>query len=591
MSWFAQPWGLLGLLGVPAVVLLHLYRRRQTRVPVAALFLWEDAQRSESQGRKRQPLRRTPSFWLEVLGALLAGLLLGGFDPLAGQDAVHLVAVLDDSASMSHAPRRQAAIEELEKRFSEEGRRVRVSLVRSGVRPRLLCGPAALLPDARRALEDWQPSAPGHALDSALDLARELANGGEILLLTDRAPDPERTLRSDLYWVAVGEPASNFSLSEARRSRDVDGERLAVTVRHDGDAEATTTLRVLAGEQELAARAWTMEANGERRIEVELPAGTPRLTVMLGDDALAVDNRATLLPPVDRTVRVAVGLEDDSSENLRIADLVEALPQTVATTDLSRADLVVAHQAAASPAWSLVLPRNPETGTSAEAYVRGFVPDLAHPLLRDLTLDGLVWTRATDFVLRGLPLISVGEHALLTESAVEGAVIFDFNLIAPRSTLALSPDWPILFSNLVAMRRTALPGPRAVNLVAGETFELRRAGRQRYELTTGGGDARSLFAENLLRIEDLAPAADYRLIEEQVDGEAAGDEWLFAVNFRDARESDLRSGEKLDLPPSSGGTGLTSDRYAESPASRILLLLLLGCVAGDWWVLRRRVTA
>jgi len=101
MSWFTQPWGLLGLLAVPAVVLLHLFRRRYQEHAVAALFLWEDAQRAESSGRKRQPLRRTPSFWLEVLAALLAGLLLSGFDPLAGGEAKHLVAVLDDSASMT----------------------------------------------------------------------------------------------------------------------------------------------------------------------------------------------------------------------------------------------------------------------------------------------------------------------------------------------------------------------------------------------------------------------------------------------------------------------------------------------------------
>ena len=135
---------MLGLLAVPAVVALHLFRRRFQDLPVSALFLWEDAHRSESTGRKRQPLRRTPSFWLEVAAAALAGLLLAGFDPLSGSEAKHLVAVLDDSASMAHAPRRQAVIDALEERFAEHGRRTRVTLVRSGVRPRLLCGPGGV---------------------------------------------------------------------------------------------------------------------------------------------------------------------------------------------------------------------------------------------------------------------------------------------------------------------------------------------------------------------------------------------------------------------------------------------------------------
>ena len=243
MSWFTQPWGLLGLLAVPVVVALHLFRRRYQVQRIAALFLWEDAQRSESTGRKRQPLRRTPSFWLEVLAALLAGLLLGGFDPLAGGEAKHLVAVLDDSASMGHAPRRAKVLEALEEAFDEHGRRTRVTLVRSGVRPSLLCGPAALLPDARRALEDWQPAAPSHAPDAAIDLARELAQSGEILFLTDQAPDPEQSLGAQVRVVTVGEPAGNLALADARRVRDDDGEVLRVLVRSYADAPQQTTSR------------------------------------------------------------------------------------------------------------------------------------------------------------------------------------------------------------------------------------------------------------------------------------------------------------------------------------------------------------
>ena len=45
---FQSPLGLLALLGVPAVVLLHLFRRRFERRPVSALFLWEAAREEGS---------------------------------------------------------------------------------------------------------------------------------------------------------------------------------------------------------------------------------------------------------------------------------------------------------------------------------------------------------------------------------------------------------------------------------------------------------------------------------------------------------------------------------------------------------------
>ena len=588
MSWFTQPWGLLGLLAVPAVVLLHLFRRRYQEHAVAALFLWEDAQRAESSGRKRQPLRRTPSFWLEVLAALLAGLLLSGFDPLAGGEAKHLVAVLDDTASMGHGPRRDAVIEALEKEFDEHGRRTRVTLVRTGVRPSLLCGPAALLPDARAALASWSPAAPSHAPSAAMDLARELAGGGEILFLTDQDPDPEQPLGREVRVVGVGTPDNNLALADARRIDENGQETLRVLVRSFSNQPASTTLRISVGETELTSRPIDLDAEEELALSIPLPANTPTLRLSLDDDALLVDNSATLHPPMDRRVRVGHALDEEDAESLRVDDLIASLPGVVPSPSLSEAHLVLAHDPAPAPAWSLVLPRNPTDSAAAEAYVRGFVPDLAHPLLRDLTLEGIVWTRAREFTLPGVPLIGVGEYALMTESLVEGSAVYHLNLVASRSTLALSPDWPILLSNLVGLRRASLPGPRAVNLVAGEAFELRRAGRHRYQLTGSAIEERALFGEDLLRIDSLPPAADYVLQTAEEENPLS---WNFAVNFRDARESDLRRTTSEETPPHLGGTELTSDRYAESPASRILLLLLLGSIAGDWWVLRRRARA
>lgn len=580
MSWITQPWGLLGLLAVPAVVALHLFRRRFQDYPVAALFLWEDAQRSESTGRKRQPLRRTPSFWLEVAAAALAGLLLAGFDPLSGSEAKHLVAVLDDSASMAHAPRRQAVLDDLKERFAEHGRRTRVTLVRSGVRPRLLCGPAVLLPDARAALANWQPSAPAHLPEASIDLARELANGGEILYFTDAPLDEPGRLGQEVRVLAFGEVADNLAIADARRSRGPEGEELRVLVRSYASKPMQSSLRISSGATELATRQLELEADGEQSLRVPLPAGTPSLTIRLDPDALLIDNEATLHPPVDRRVRLGIALDEADAGTLRAEDLAAALPDVVPAQSLADAQLILAHQVAPAPAWTLVLPRNPDDSADAEAFVRGFIPDKAHPLLRDLTFEGVVWTRSRSFELPGMPLLSVADYPLLTERVVEGAAVFHLNLVAPRSTLALSPDWPIFLSNLVALRRAALPGPRAVNLVAGETFELRRAGRLRYQLSADQIEARELFAEDLLQVDALAPAANYRL--EAEDGAA----WTFAVNFRDARESDLRGGSTEETPPHLRGTDLSRDRYAESPAARILLLILIACIAGDWWVLR-----
>lgn len=615
MSWFTQPWGLLAFAALPAVVALHLFRRRFRDLPVSALFLWEDPQATESSGRRRQPLRRTPSFWLEMLAALLCALLLAGFDPLAGERAVHRIVVLDDTASMSADGVRESVIDALEEDFAAHGRRTRVTLIRSGVRPRLLAGPAALLPDARRALAAWQPSAPAHDPAVALDLARELAPSGEILWMTDRLPEEGEELGGRVHVRAFGEARDNWAIAEARRTRGPDGERLRVELRSFADRARRLTLTVSAradaeaganagggadaaggvdtasgADTELAQRAVRLEAGARTRLEIPLPPGTPALRVALDGDALPLDDRATLLPPVDHTVRLASALDEATAAALGAAELIEALPDTAAAPSLAAADLVLGHAAAPAPSWSLVMPHDPDDGAQAEAYIAGFLPEKAHPLMRGITLDGVVWTRRKDFEMNGLPVLAVGEHALLTETARGAGVVFQLNLIGPRSTLQRTPDWPILLANLVALRRAALPGPRAVNLVAGEAFELRHAGTHDYTWETldrpgaaAAPEPRSMSATDVLRIED-APSGRHRV---RADDGAA---WEFAVRFQDARESELRSRASGSRAPQEAA-GLLRDRTADSALARLLLVALLLCVAGDWWVLRGRASA
>ena len=75
---FANPLGLLALLAVPAVVALHLYRRRFEPRPVSALFLWGADDRAPVAGRKREPLRTSVSFWCELLAVALLALAFSG---------------------------------------------------------------------------------------------------------------------------------------------------------------------------------------------------------------------------------------------------------------------------------------------------------------------------------------------------------------------------------------------------------------------------------------------------------------------------------------------------------------------------------
>jgi hypothetical protein len=595
VSWFSNPVGLWALLAVPAVAWLHLHRRRHTERAVAALFLWEDTAPVDASGRVRQPLRTSPSFWLELLAALLAALAVAGFDPLGGGRATHVVAVLDDSASMSARDpdgrsARDRALARLEQAFDDAGRSARVTLVRSGVRPALLCGPAALLPDARAALEDWQPAAPAHDLRPALVLARELAEEGEVLLLTDALP-AEEPLDPGLREEALGEALDNLALLDARRTTrpraDTGGDggtagaaptdHIECLVRSFADAPREGVLTLAAADVILARRAYRLEPGAARRLTLEVPSGTPAVTLALEPDALPLDDVAVLHPDPPRDVRVGWALDEGLPALLGLDQLRTVDPAAVPTAD--EPQLVIAHAPAPGPAWSLVLPHEAE---AHEAYVGPFLVQRRHPLMEGVLLDGIVWTRS-EAEVPGLPLVAAGNQPLLAETRQGGASVFQLDAVMERSTLHRSPDWPILLSNLIAMRRDALPGPRARNLVSGEAFVFTAEASAPWELV--GPRGRRGFSEtDRLVLDDLPAHGDYRLLS---DGTEVA---RFAVNFADPLESDLRSrGEGVRSPQDDVRPGRGAQ--AASSAGLLLLLGVLGAMLADWLVLagaRRR---
>ncbi|MBO13612.1 MAG: hypothetical protein CMJ68_23030, partial [Planctomycetaceae bacterium] len=98
---FANPWGLLALVALPAIAAIHLFHRHYPRLDVSGLHLWGVAQKTHSPGRRRERLPITASLILELLAALILALALSRPQVDSVNRSVHLVVVLDGSASMS----------------------------------------------------------------------------------------------------------------------------------------------------------------------------------------------------------------------------------------------------------------------------------------------------------------------------------------------------------------------------------------------------------------------------------------------------------------------------------------------------------
>ncbi len=579
---FLHPLGLIALLSVPAVLLLHLFRRRFRTEVVSALFLWSEAREVAAAGRRRERLLTSPSFWFELAAAAALGLAFAGPKACDGSTATHLVCVLDDSASMSSRAGdetlRERAATVLEERLDAIGSSGRTTLVVTGSRPRVLAGPGALVAEARRALESWSPSAGRHDLAPAVALAQKVAAGGAVTLFTDRF-EPER-YPEDVEVVAVGEPLANAALVRARRGPDGDDtERIELTVARTGPGEeATVVLHLRAGDELLAERTLPLRTGDRKELAFTLPRSDRVLEarIAVGGGALEVDDVVDLAPPPPRTVALATTLDAETLARLGLGPDAERWLALV--DDSVTADPALAHATLGAAPSALVSLELVAEGEDRRDWIGPFLIERRHPLLDGVTLDGVIWSAQADRTLPGSPLVSAGNAPLLTEERVGTRRVFRANLDPKRSTLARSPDWPILLANLAELARRELPGPERTNLAVGEAFVYRAREEATWVLTGPDALERELFAREVVVIEDLDRPGVYELASE--NGERA----RFALAFLDPAESDLGA---LSTGERRSSLDLAALTAASSPAARALLLAALAFVLLDWWILGR----
>src|SRR4029077_3124877 len=128
------------------------------------------------------------------------------------------------------------------------------------------------------------------------------------------------------------------------------------------------------------------------------------------------------------------------------------------------------------------------------------------PVLEGVVLGGVVWGGIQPLPYDTTPLISSGNLVLLSLLSGTRTIGYVFNIDLSRSNLAESPDWPILLTNLVELRRESLPGLSRWNYRLGENV--------RFRLFEGEGEG-SAAAGSLSLIHDgkTKPIARTSLVE------------------------------------------------------------------------------
>lgn len=602
--YFANPWGLLGLVAVPAILAIHFFHRRYPPLIIAGSHLWGIDTEVQTVGRRFDRLPLSASLLLELGAAILLALLLS--QPRLGVlgSARHLVVVLDHSASMQAAPKdgpsfREKALNALEKRKDELPAGSRVTVILSGAVPQTIAGPAERFETALDRLAEWTPMLPRHSFQPAWDRAAQFADSsGQMLFVTDHLPSEEETVPEGMEILAVGAPLRNVAITTAEWSYDDDTNATQVYLRvaNLSELRISAEVKAVSGAEEVFSKMLAIPAGSEEPLQFEVPEGLGALTVEVfaPADGLSLDDKITLVEPKPRRVKVSVELPEGSAAEKAVREGLEAVPG-VEIVSPEEADLQIA-SAASLPAsdpnlwWLGIGPLDP----SEEAMQMAL--DLAGPyvlkrddeLVRGLELRTILWGGVQPMTGKFTPLISCDQSTLLARLEATFTKAYVLNIDFARSQLEDSDDWPILLSNLLELRRRHLPGLLRWNYRQGESvpFVAPRTSALDGPLPEwkllGPSGSRSLERGpgNLIETGTLEQPGIYELKE----GDMVRDR--FAVNFFDAEESALGA---LDEGRREAAAGDGELFRLDNPYSWLILLgllLVLGSLVADWKSLR-----
>jgi hypothetical protein len=533
---FANPWGLLALAAVPAIVAIHFLQEQSRRVRTSTLFLLEHAQPTSAGGVRLERFRNSLPFWMQILAACAIAWLLA--DPRwVGVEVRQTVAVVLDSSASMQAVRREtlAALAARLRNWEAAADRTDWHLLETGPRrPPLYAGPA-LNALVRAAEERWQPGLGGHSFADAVAAARALApvDAGGVILVTDRpvpVPAGVAVLSVGTAWDNVG-----FSGGMVEGGDGTASWRALVTNHGDAPqvreftARAADARAVAAGEPLAAPQRIELAPGQTRSFTAAWPAGRDALVLTLAPDRFSLDDALPFVKPVPRQVRVANLLSGTVGE---LVGRMVAVADGVALVDAAaEADLVIA-ALDTQPATSAVLVAMDPSG--AEGAPRGLDPAWVavedHPLTRDLGWGGLLSGPAGDIRLTAAdtPLVWKGARplAFLRTTLLDGgarveSLVLNWDLAS--STAARTAAVVVMLQRFVERVRGRIPRGWAENVETGQLIPL-----------PDGRQPRAPDAPGFFTIPLLLPTGDARQL------------MTGAAHFADARECDFREAAPVD---------------------------------------------
>lgn len=309
-----NPLGLLGLLGIPIIILIYLLKSRYVTKPVSSTFIWK---RSLKYVKRRVPLNFIMSLILilQILTVIIASLTISR-PTITPPNSDETIIIVDASASMmtkeGDKTRFDIAKEKLIEATNAIGNNSRVSIIVAGQEAKFVLDRVADKSLAITAIKDIVCSTGSADLDGALEIVGTILEdnkGAKIKLYTDKEyldTDGVEIVNctQETEWNAGVISVEDQLLVAGYRydARVVNfGSNAKCTIRLfvDGDQKASGELDLIAGETlqvVFSPNRSTKLEEGQKLIWVsdEISEYTEAKVVLNVEDGLAEDNSFTL---------------------------------------------------------------------------------------------------------------------------------------------------------------------------------------------------------------------------------------------------------------------------------------------------------
>ena len=308
---FETPFGFIGLLAIPLIILLYILKQKREKVTVPSLILWSRVLSDMQAKTPWQKLQKNLLLFLQIMAAILIVLALTGFSILHGQNAANsVIIVIDHSLSMASTDieptRLGAAKKDAAEYIDVLPNNCRVTVVSIGREADVLIYASTSKKDIKKSIESIQQSS-GYAdmvkaEELVLSLKREDPDA-QIVLFSDT---PLRFGNEQIQFSEYKKQTDNVAVTGFTHTKTGENITDVTTIRNQGSSEVEIIVS-LYGDNEFLDSQWvTVPASETKTVWWDRIPGTVKtMRVSIEtEDILPDDNNAYEVILSEETVKV-----------------------------------------------------------------------------------------------------------------------------------------------------------------------------------------------------------------------------------------------------------------------------------------------